>query len=376
MPRRANPFRYDNCIDFELCVRSRELRKLGVFDATSPNHVFTYKVGYVVIQFRYDSNKEVLFTHYRWKREICESWWFIRKKAQTFGNRYYFACPQTARSVDRLYLENRALKTRHELDLPYVSADPTYLQHEGRAFSLGQRLLGLDGKGPPRGSNKAQIVAELEKLALIVALGPDVQAAVRAYRTRMVKMTAAADVKPDIHSTRAAAARMRREGYVSPAIIAASLSEPADQSRLTGVQAADGGILDRPIDFVDRYGVLSVRELTTLWPREAGGVWAEAFRWENPGSPRTYILADRVRSDRWFLLVRMYWDEEKRTTQVIEIEAGGQANPKRYLRCPVTGRRVDQLYLRGGRFACAEAQRLVHRSQRVKKSHKSWKNIR
>ena len=278
--------------------------------------------------------------------------------------------------MDRLYLVQGLVGSRHQFDLPYISEDPTYQQDEGRAVSLSDRLLGRDGRGPPRGNNKAQIISELEILAGRVELDLETVVAIGVYRDQVARFEKSVALKPPTTSTTAAAARIRREGYTAPAIIAASLSEAADEARLAGVQAAGGIVLDRPIDFVDRYGVLSIRELTTLWPREAGGVWAQAFRWENQGSPKTYILADRVRRDRWFLLVRMYWDEEKRTTQVIEIEAGGQANPKRYLRCPVTGRRVDQLYLRGGRFACADAQRLVHRSQRVKKSHKSWKNIR
>ena len=136
---------------------------------------------------------------------------------------------------------------------------------------------------------------------------------------------------------------------------------------------ADGGVtrlgqgletLTGPRERLEEHVRLDVR----LWFREGrmtpGKRRAEALCWDAPQGPGRLVLISDLRANTPPRLLLAFNTADGAVLQRVELvlEAiSGRLRPS--LICPVTGKKVEVLAFRGGRFASAKSQKLAHSSQ-------------
>jgi hypothetical protein len=135
---------------------------------------------------------------------------------------------------------------------------------------------------------------------------------------------------------------------------------------VASLDAGDKGPLDEPIAFTDAFGRLDIRELVRLWDGESG--WARALRFPRhaDGDAMWFVQCDRERTRLW--VQRRTGDgtgEAAGPVTTLPLVKSRHETPRLYMQCPISERRCDILYLRNNRFASRQAQRLVHKSQRI-----------
>ncbi|MFJ6023562.1 hypothetical protein ACIQC9_03035 [Brevundimonas sp. NPDC092305] len=367
MGRRPNPFQYDDLLEDHPAILASELNRRGVFDDRSLE-TFVLDVDGRSIEIKYLADVPAVFTRIRWGRKVKEQVFPIKTVENTFGTRYLFRCGYTKRPVTALYLNGGELRSRHALQLPYTSRAGWEEREQLEAQRLCRRLAGTDGRGPARQPNKGKIVSRLNDLARRGAyLTPQARAVLLRSLEEQQKPGRKVRRASEKVGTQAAAKRQRRSGYISPHIIVAGLLEWVQTARKRSPTKPAGRVTTSPNDFIDRYPSLLLSELNRMNKFDPENLWAEALLWDLPTATlRTHVCVDR-KFERHFAIVRSF-EGEVENTQTVDIVYGQQKNPKPYFVCPVLGIRTEGLYYRDGRFGSAKAQRLLHRSQRGKRS--------
>jgi hypothetical protein len=167
--------------------------------------------------------------------------------------------------------------------------------------------------------------------------------------------------------TAAAISRRRQTGSVYDTVVATLLKPEIEFEKNGQARPHQGARLEVPWSLIGEHPELSLIELCrfNMWD-EAHETWFGFFKW--PGLELSNVLVSvfMPAEGRCFATIRLNYDRGP-PFLIVEITTGAQKNPKHYFVCPVTGRRVDKLYFREGRFASATAQRLVHASQRARR---------
>lgn len=370
MPRRANPWKFEVLLEDHAELRAKDLNSRGIFEA-GLGEIFVFRISSREVRIRYLDSQSVVLIATMTNRKVVDQAFPVKRVLNNFGYKYYFICDMTARPVTTLYLKDDRFRSRHYLGVPYTSQAGRIEKDQLETYTLVRRLVGTDGRGPARGSNRDRVVQRLLTLESRGALLElDAQRAVQKHLDRAVQPARKPRSPRDEVSTKKAAMLRRRKGYFSPSLIIGGMLDDIRGIRVRPPAEPTGALLQGAIHSIDRYPCLSLPELAQMMPRDSQEIWAEALRWETKtlSEPLEALIAIDRRSSRRFALVRSFPRDGERHEQVLEIVPGGQKNPKYYFVCPVTGARADTLYYRDGRFASAKAQRLIHASQRGKLS--------
>lgn len=367
MSPRPDPFRFDVLLEDHAEIRAKDLKARGVFDSEDLRS-FVFDVGGRSVDIKYAPNSESIVVLIRHGRTVLEQAFQVKCVQNNFGQRYFFRCNHTGRPVSTLYLEGGRLRSRHVLQRPYTSRAGRPEREQLEARRLCARLAGVDGRGPAREPGKSRIVTRLLELQDRGAYLTKAASVIMArHLVTPSKPPSKRRAAPEKVSTKAAAVRQRRKLYVSPSTIIAGALDLVQVTRKRVPASPRGKTLDAANDFVDRHPRLALGELTRMMPPDPEHLWAEAFLWDVDGVPLWCTVCVDRKPGRWFAVVRFSFGDDAEV-QVVEIVHGAQRNPKPYFLCPVSGARTETLYFRGGRFASAAAQRLIHRSQRARPS--------
>ncbi|MGH9643051.1 MAG: hypothetical protein ACRD3Q_11560 [Terriglobales bacterium] len=81
------------------------------------------------------------------------------------GRRFYFQCPRSGRRCEVLYCVGGVFASRQVQRLSYLSQSLDGWQRRQRTCSkIEARFNGIDGRGPPRGRNRARLLQRWERL--------------------------------------------------------------------------------------------------------------------------------------------------------------------------------------------------------------------
>jgi hypothetical protein len=247
-----------------------------------------------------------------------------------------------------------------------------------RAEALASRLTGVDGRGVARGRNRQRLADKLIAMGALPAIDMEASSeaeSARAQRNRSDRARFRYDATLGPHSTRFAA-----RGAEASWSLGAALRRDAIHASPVDVSAP----LECPLAFVEDHAVLDARTLQRFAPTRRSaivqpdapaaadpleGVWGVRLAWppKMMGTVTDFTVAIDVAKGRPAVVqVRSVDGAGAVREQLIDLEIVERGGRTRwYLICPVSHRRCDRLFLRAGRFASAQAQRLIHRSQRV-----------
>lgn len=280
-----------------------------------------------------------------------------------YGRRPYLICPLSGRRRLTLYFH-----------IAFASAEALGLTRESRtggrvvrsravANKAKARLLGSDGLPPARGRARKIAARKLKESGLRSQLAAaallEVERIEQAHLRRRYRHHGAIGVYSTAAALQAGArAHPSLTSHAIVAHLAGRIGEPPTELGCSG---------SHRVGLIPDYPALDVRVLEKIWQMDEQGRWGVALVWpDGSQAPLTvYLMASFDVLDRPALFLEMEVNG-KVLKQTIELEPSRPRTPKRwFMRCPVTQARTELLYFRGGCFASAKAQRLVHPSQRT-----------
>jgi hypothetical protein len=310
-------------------LTTRELRDRGVFDrGVTTQFSFPGTDAFPTIRAKVGWNEVGRFLTLRFLAENDIQQQFAEQKVTAFcdskahESKWYFRCPVTGKTVSHLYLVGMQFQSRHQLGGRYKSQE-TSRRRRGPSVRLAKQARQLEAAMRSSRPNLSTRVGLLEG-----RLRPGV---FDGSRTALGFALAQRDVPPSVASVAPWGADVRLAAWEDHPRIDLRVLAGADEI------------------------LMGMHTVTFLcWP---GSYLAEAYvccDLRPPGPPVVGLVT---------------WLDGARVYQRIELIVPPPGVRRRYMfRCPVTGKPVETLAFRNGRFASRLAQRLLHQSQiRVRK---------
>lgn len=311
------------------------------------------------------------------------------------GEAAFFVCANTGKSVTSIYFDDyewscRTWPTVARMFLPVPRRFQLEMAHDKKRL----RLLGQDGRAPPRGKRRSNLVGYFRPYSSYVGKYPELVSVLEYEASRIAR-------KPVEKARAASRDAMRHPNWIeeiwerSPA---AQLFEKETSfkkasmanypmARLAGTQAAAGfnrtssalrqnrfedwfktipplpsRAAERKLEFVEETPVLDARDI--LWDG-LSDTKASTFALEWPigtSTMRVTCLAIRTGNMGYWLYLQHDSLIRPAFRQVLRIEIN--ATGKRLFICPFKNQRFTRLFYRDSCFASQHAQRLTYHSQR------------
>ena len=274
-----------------------------------------------------------------------------------FGARFFFVCPVTGRRCSILHLAGNQFVSRSATRGLSVRAGSPAQREQQRLARARNRLLGKDGKGPARGRNRAALINTLrtksgghEAWSREVA---DEALRLNDQIDRMARRTPT-DVKTGPMSTQAGLHGPYETNF-------AVLTQGLDAVRTVGL----GPEWQRPkeVQRVEETAAVDLSTLTKAMKMSWGEVGSHCLLWDqHDPSIQVVVTVDlRPEHDPGMHIQNLMGSAIPRGGQTVQIVRS--ANGRMRFICPVTGRRADTLFIRGGLVASRQALHLDYASQ-------------
>lgn len=279
----------------------------------------------------------------------------------SYGSRCYFRCSCCRARCEEIHLLGGQGSCRSCLRGRISVKGPS--QHDRRLERLSNyrdRLLGVDGRAPPRGSNRQRIVDALLADPATTRLFPELIGKLGAEKR--ARHRGARRALREQSPSRMAFIQALETGKsleILPWVGKRRWSEAEE------VPLSDGGA-KLNIGIAEHHAAIDIRPICSALRARSDGLWAHSLIWPPQlDVPAMTIVAELTSKDTGHLLVATI-DQSPPQMQRIRLEAWRSGPGRRwFMICGHTGARSMMLYFRNGVFASARHQRLVHASQRL-----------
>ncbi|MDP3175535.1 MAG: hypothetical protein Q8M88_13975 [Phenylobacterium sp.] len=357
-------------------VCADELRCIGLFEPDNHNKPFIFKVGPTQFLFKNNVTGKYVTALNTSRSEDDIQVFGVRYAENIIGKRAYFVDPDSGKSILHLYLIDGKLLTNEQSGCAYGSRGGKARRNIARTRRLSMRLTGDAGTlKQPSGAYKRALIDEILRRGLLENMPPNIQNIILRHQRRRARRVPIVDIDrgpADANDMRTSAAAARHRlapgDYVSPWSVHAILKYAIETGKVARSGHPHQQPLRDPVGLTEHHGRLDMRELVQLWDGQSK-YWSRALKFPNeaPNSFWFVCVGGRLEQSQLWVQPRKGTGigEASGPVQLIELVRTTHAKPRWNLQCPVLQKPCEILYLRGGRFASRQAQRLVHPSQRA-----------
>lgn len=328
------------------------LRNSGLFSSTTPNTIGFQldRSSTLVVELIEDGN--IIRLTWEHKYKLFEQRVKTVRVGLNLGSRALFICLLTWDRCDRLFLSRARWASRYAV---FGSARASPAERRRASYEKRvNRLLGSDGRGPARGNNRRQIVAELKACPWLRLVDPELADQLD-LESSLISQGRANGMRASVHSSRLSCGA----GFAAGSVVRIDDRNRSWPDRWRGERGKPlAGRRALAREFVEQFPTLTMRGLTAAKLLVKGALKAMTLTW--PGFP-TYIIECHLEDlTELFIVVRTTLGDG--TDQLIQLSP--DANGRLYMLCPFTGQRSSTLYLREGLFGSKSANCLINRSQK------------